>query len=104
MTPEGAAEWDLTEADVARRDATRLAAPRVAEVLAWASMVDPGPDPSPAQHARAVTAVGEAADGDGELLHRAWLAGLRSLRDGNVTRSCVSLLRAAAEELLSPTR
>jgi hypothetical protein len=99
MSPETASAWELIEADASRRDAPRLA-PRVAEVMAWASMVDPGPHPSNVQHDRAVDAVGEAADGDVELVHRAWLAALRALRDGNVTRSCVALLRAAAEELL----
>ena len=100
MSPETASAWGLTEVDVARQGAPRVVPPRVAEVLAWASMVDPGLDPSPVQFARAVTAVGEAADGDGDLVHRAWLTGLRSLRDGSVTRSCVALVRAAAEELL----
>jgi hypothetical protein len=46
-------------------------------------------------------ALAEAADGDGDLLHRAWLAALRSLRDGSTTRSSVNLLRSAADSVQS---
>jgi hypothetical protein len=74
---------------------------RVAELLGWASMIDPGLSPSPARREQAMGALAEAADGDGDLLHRAWLAALRSLRDGSTTRSSVNLLRSAADSVQS---
>jgi hypothetical protein len=98
MSAEAASAWGPTDADLASR-APHAVPARVAELVAWAAMVDPGPDPSPAQHDRAVGALGEAADGEGELVHRAWLVALRLLRDGGTTRSCVALLRSASERL-----
>lgn len=78
-----------------------MVSPRVSELVAWASMVDPGRAPTAPRHDQALDALAEAADGDGDLVHRAWLLALRALRDGSVTRSSVSLLRATAEKLLS---
>jgi hypothetical protein len=103
MSPDVASSWGLSDTHATVRRTPGVVGPRVAEVVAWAALVDPGPDPSDQQHDRAVAALGEAADWDGELVHRAWLRALRALGEGHITRSSVSLLRAAADQLLDAT-
>ena len=84
--------------DAMRRNAV---SGRVSELLGWAAMIDPGLRPSAARRDQAMDALAEAADGDGDMLHRAWLAALRALRDGSATRSSVNLLRATADRVRS---
>jgi hypothetical protein len=75
--------------------------PQVEQLLRWASFLDAGGGASATGRVRAAQALGEAADGDAELMHQAWLLGLRRLRGGDATRSSVELMRRALDVMHS---
>jgi hypothetical protein len=70
---------------------------QVDELVRWAVFLDPVGSASQRDRERSAHALRDAADGDAECVHLAWLLAIRRLARGEATRGAVDLLRATVE-------